>query len=88
MTRYRLTPAAQRDLSSIWDYTEDRWGSQQAESYTLEIKAAIERVAADQRAAGAAAAHRIGLDRAQHRETLAGLAETKKLHGFTNIATA
>ena len=25
MSRYRLTPAAQRDLSSIWDYTEERW---------------------------------------------------------------
>lgn len=49
MTRYRLTPAAQRDLSSIWDYTPERWNLRAAETYTLEIKAAIERVADDPR---------------------------------------
>ena len=47
MSRYRLTPAAQRDLSSIWDYTEERWDVRQAETYVTEIRAAIERVAAD-----------------------------------------
>lgn len=45
MTGYRLTPAAQRDLSSIWDYTEDRWGARQAETYINEIRAALERIA-------------------------------------------
>lgn len=45
MTRYRLTPAARRDLSSIWDFTEDRWGTQQAETYVHEIGAAVERLA-------------------------------------------
>lgn len=43
--RYRLTPAAQRDLSSIWDYTVERWDEDQAEIYVLEIKNAIERIA-------------------------------------------
>ena len=47
MSRYRLTPAAQRDLSSIWDSTEDRWGTGQAEKYIREIQAAVERVAED-----------------------------------------
>lgn len=47
MSGYRLTPAAQRDLSSIWDFTQDRWGLGQAEIYTLEIREALERVAAD-----------------------------------------
>lgn len=47
MTGYRLTPAAQRDLSSIWDFTEGRWDVRQAETYVNEIKAAVERVAAD-----------------------------------------
>ena len=46
MSAYRLTPAAQRDLSSIWDYTAERWDQRQAETYVLEIKAAIERIAA------------------------------------------
>lgn len=45
MTTYRLTPAAQRDLSDIWDYTEEHWDARQAETYTGELRAAIERVA-------------------------------------------
>ena len=49
MSRYRLTPAAQRDLSLIWDYSQERWDVHQAETYTLEIKAAIERIADDPR---------------------------------------
>ncbi|MDC5698711.1 type II toxin-antitoxin system RelE/ParE family toxin [Intrasporangium calvum] len=47
MSTYRLTPAAQRDLSSIWDYTQERWEARQAEKYILEIRAAIERIATD-----------------------------------------
>lgn len=45
MSLYRLTPAAQKDLSSIWDFTQDRWDAQQAEKYIREIQAAVERVA-------------------------------------------
>ena len=45
MTGYRLTPAAQRDLSSIWDFTQERWDAAQAETYLSEIRAAIERIA-------------------------------------------
>lgn len=45
MSIYRLTPAAIRDLSSIWDYTQERWDAQQAEKYVTEIRAGIERVA-------------------------------------------
>ena len=29
-----LTPRAQTDLDEIWDYTADRWGLNQAETYT------------------------------------------------------
>ena len=43
----RLTPAAQRDLSEIWDFTETRWDGHQAEKYITEVWAAIERIAAD-----------------------------------------
>lgn len=46
MSGYRLTPAAQRDISSIWDFTTDRWGVNQAETYVTEIRDAIERIAA------------------------------------------
>ena len=45
MSTYRLTPAAQRDLSSIWDYTQERWDLAQPEVYVTEIRAAIERIA-------------------------------------------
>jgi toxin ParE1/3/4 len=47
MTGYRLTPAAQRDLASIWDYTVERWDLGQAETYLNEIRAAVERIADD-----------------------------------------
>ena len=47
MTGFRLTPAAQRDLSSIWDFTEEHWDIRQAETYVNEIRAAIERIAND-----------------------------------------
>lgn len=47
MKAYRLTPAAQRDLSEIWDFSKERWNAGQAEKYIAEIRAAIERVAED-----------------------------------------
>ena len=49
MSTYRLTPAAQRDLSSIWDYTQERWDVHQAETYVDEIRVAVERIADDPR---------------------------------------
>ena len=47
MTGHRLTTAAQQDLSSIWDFTQERWDIRQAETYITEIRAAIERIAED-----------------------------------------
>ena len=47
MSGYRLTPAAKRDLSSIWDLSEDCWDVRQAEKYLREIQAAVERIAED-----------------------------------------
>ena len=32
-----LTPRAQADLDEIWDYTADRWGLDQAETYTRQL---------------------------------------------------
>lgn len=45
MSGYRLTPAAQRDLSSIWDYTLEHWDERQAETYVLDIRSGIDRIA-------------------------------------------
>jgi DNA-binding beta-propeller fold protein YncE len=33
--RYVLPPRAQADLDDIWDYSADRWGLDQAETYTV-----------------------------------------------------
>ena len=32
MAEYRLSPAAERDLESIWKYTREEWGLEQANS--------------------------------------------------------
>jgi toxin ParE1/3/4 len=37
MSGFLLSPAAQNDLSQIWDYTAERWGIDQAERYIREI---------------------------------------------------
>lgn len=45
MSGYRLTPAARRDLSSIWDFTQKQWDLHQAEIYINEIRTAMEHIA-------------------------------------------
>ena len=42
MTGYILSPAAQADLESIWDYTVTHWGETQAEDYTRKLREACE----------------------------------------------
>jgi ParE toxin of type II toxin-antitoxin system, parDE len=44
--RFVLSPRAQTDLDDIWNYTADRWGLDQAETYTRDIWQRIEEVAA------------------------------------------
>lgn len=39
-----LSPAARADLEEIWDYTCDRRGGDQTETYMREIQRAVERV--------------------------------------------
>lgn len=46
MSDYRFTPAARHDLGAIWEFTEERWGAAQAETYIVDIREAVERVAA------------------------------------------
>ncbi|OBI43659.1 plasmid stabilization protein ParE [Mycobacterium kyorinense] len=46
-SRYLLSPAARADLEQIWDYTNDRWGVDQAEEYLRELQHAIGRAAAN-----------------------------------------
>jgi toxin ParE1/3/4 len=35
--RFVLRPRAQADLGEIWDYTADRWGLDQAETYIRQL---------------------------------------------------
>lgn len=49
MTGYILSAAARADLDSIWDYTSETWGVDQAESYVLAIRAACEALASGKR---------------------------------------
>lgn len=41
MNKWRLTPAARRDLVVIWNYTAERWGVDQAEDYVGNIRAVL-----------------------------------------------
>lgn len=41
MAEYRLTPAAERDLESIWTYTVRQWGTEQAVRYIDFLTAAF-----------------------------------------------
>lgn len=40
--RYKLSPAAQRDLADIWTYTRRMWGVEQARYYVRSIRDACE----------------------------------------------
>jgi toxin ParE1/3/4 len=42
---YALSPRAKADIENIWEYTEERWGLNQAKRYTRELQRAIETVA-------------------------------------------
>jgi toxin ParE1/3/4 len=41
MVEYRLTPAAERDLETIWIYTTQQWDAKQANRYTDAMVAAF-----------------------------------------------
>ena len=60
---YLLSPLAQADLSDIWDYSYNQWGSDQADVYVLAIHAACEGLAAS------LASGRLGGQSAEHIRT-------------------
>jgi toxin ParE1/3/4 len=47
MSRVVLSPKAKSDLSGIWDYTFEEWGSGQAEKYVRDLWAIIQLQAND-----------------------------------------
>ena len=46
MPGYLLSPAAQADLSEIWDYSAQNWGTEQADRYVRGIQDACNALAA------------------------------------------
>jgi toxin ParE1/3/4 len=53
MAEYRLSPAAERDLESIWKYTLGEWGLEQADRYTDLLTAAFQALAESPKSAPA-----------------------------------
>lgn len=53
MAEYRLTPAAERDLESIWTYTVRQWGIDQADRYIDALTATFAELAQSPRTAPA-----------------------------------
>ncbi len=51
MAEYRLTPAGERDLETIWAYTAQHWGIEQANRYTDILTAAFYDLAQSPKAA-------------------------------------
>lgn len=45
MTAYMLSPAARRDITGIWLYTADNWGTDQADHYVVQIEEDLRKVA-------------------------------------------
>lgn len=50
MKPLRLSPAAQADLESIWDYSAAHWGPDQADRYIDEIRDACLKIASGESA--------------------------------------
>lgn len=86
MTGYRLSPAAQHDLSKTWDYTAENWGVLQADRYVLGIRDACESLATGSRAGRAVEAIRpgyrrlgVGMHGLFYRRSAAGLIEVIRI---------
>jgi toxin ParE1/3/4 len=84
---YRLSPAAARDLESIWFYTLREWDSEQANLYLDELAAAFGRLAQHPRTARTCdhirkgyRCGRVGRHAIYFRETKYGIAVIRILH--------
>ena len=47
MKRIVFFPDATTDLDSIWDYTADKWGTDQANRYVEDIRIVVEKLGTD-----------------------------------------
>ncbi len=88
MAEYRLSPAAERDLESIWLYSQAQWGLEQAHHYIDILSAMFETMSHSPKTAEACDDIRTGYRRKsvlQHviyfRITRYGIAVMRILHG-------
>jgi toxin ParE1/3/4 len=88
MAEYRLSPAAERDLESIWLYSQAQWGLEQAHHYIDILSAMFDTLANSPKTAQACDDIRTGYRRKsvlQHviyfRITSYGIAVMRILHG-------
>lgn len=82
MAEYRLTPAAERDLESIWTYTVRQWGVEQAERYIDQLTASFGELAHSPMAAPSCDHIRKGYRRrVDFRIADYGIAVIRVLHG-------
>lgn len=91
MAEYRLTPAAERDLEEIWQYTREQWSIEQAHRYTDTLIAACAALAETPKTAPACDHIRSGYRRSgvEHhviyfRITAYGIAVMRILHNRMN----
>jgi toxin ParE1/3/4 len=63
MAEYRLSPAAERDLESIWKYIRREWGLEQAERYIDLLTTAFDVLAESPKSAPACDHIRVGYRR-------------------------
>ena len=47
MAEYRFRPRARDDIESIWEYTRNTWGHEQARRYLLQLHEVCEELAAN-----------------------------------------
>lgn len=87
MDEYRLTPAAVRDLETIWSHTRKQWGVEQAIRYTDILTAAFADLAQSPKTASACDQIRPGYRRRNverhmiyFRSTTYGIAIIRILH--------
>lgn len=60
MNGFVLSPAAQADLSAIWDYSAKTWGRDQADRYVIGIRDACQALADGSKKGRSADAVRLG----------------------------
>lgn len=91
MSRVTYSPAAAADLDSIWDYTSEEWGADQADRYTDDIRDTCISLALGEKRGRAVDVregylkHAVGKHFVFFRSTDAGIAVVRILHQSMDV---